>query len=306
MIEPLIDTLTNILGIITIVFFVCVITLIIKHLIMARKKQKLICVKYLNRDYETLTHQLTKKALRKRFLKTKNKKLKNVFVLNFNGNFTASPVHHFKTLVNALLLFATPQDEIVIKLDSFGGSIKGYGLAIKQMERIRAQNIPLTVCIDQKALSCGYYMSVVANKIVCSPYAKIGKIGVLIDALNFHHLLNQFGIEYHEIVSAPLARNLHIYRKNTDDDRAHVQSQAHQAHKHFETHLHHHRPQLDIEQVSNGEDWPGHEAIKLNLVDELKTSERYLHELCEQANVFELHHTQKQNGESLLLKGNLF
>ncbi len=63
--------------------------------------------------------------------------------------------------------------------------VNSYGLAASQLQRIRQQNIPLTVCIDKVAASGGYLMACVANKIIAAPFAIVGSIGVVAQLPNF-------------------------------------------------------------------------------------------------------------------------
>ncbi|MFY9333903.1 MAG: protease SohB, partial [Porticoccaceae bacterium] len=65
-----------------------------------------------------------------------------VFVVNFNGNITASAVTHLREEITAMLSLATEKDEIVVRLESGGGLVHSYGLASSQLDRIRKRNIP--------------------------------------------------------------------------------------------------------------------------------------------------------------------
>jgi serine protease SohB len=48
------------------------------------------------------------------------------------------------------------------------------------------------------------------------------------------------------------------------------------------------RPDMDIKKVATGEHWLGLEAQTLKLVDEIKTSDDYLLNLSETANLYEI------------------
>ncbi|MCS5933225.1 S49 family peptidase [Klebsiella pneumoniae subsp. pneumoniae] len=64
----------------------------------------------------------------------------------------------------------------MIRLESPGGVVHGYGLAASQLQRLRDKQIPLTVAVDKVAASGGYMMACVANKIVSAPFAILGSI----------------------------------------------------------------------------------------------------------------------------------
>jgi len=77
---------------------------------------------------------------------------------------------------------------------SHGGRVTGYGLAAAQLTRFRAKGIPLTICVEQVAASGGYMMACVADKIVASPLAVLGSIGVISDQPNFYQRLKDEGM----------------------------------------------------------------------------------------------------------------
>lgn len=86
---------------------------------------------------------------------------------------------------------ATAQDEVLLRLESPGGVVHGYGLAASQLARLRQRGIRLTVAVDKVAASGGYMMACVADRIICAPFAIIGSIGVVAQIPNFHRLLKR-------------------------------------------------------------------------------------------------------------------
>jgi ClpP class serine protease len=53
--------------------------------------------------------------------------------------------------VTADLTAATPNDEVVVILESPGGVVHGYGLAASQLQRFKDHRIALTVAVDKVA-----------------------------------------------------------------------------------------------------------------------------------------------------------
>ena len=98
-----------------------------------------------------------------------------------------------------MLAVASAQDEVLLRLESPGGVVHGYGLAASQLERLRKGGIRLTVAVDKVAASGGYMMACVADRIVAAPFAIIGSIGVVAQIPNFHRLLkkNDIDVELH-------------------------------------------------------------------------------------------------------------
>lgn len=55
--------------------------------------------------------------------------------------------------INAILQLAKKGDEVLLRLESSGGIVHGYGLAASQLLRLKQKNIPLIVSVDKVAVS---------------------------------------------------------------------------------------------------------------------------------------------------------
>ena len=60
---------------------------------------------------------------------------------------------------------------MVVRLESGGGLVHGYGLAAAQLARLKDAGLKLTVCVDKVAASGGYMMACVADNVVAAPFA---------------------------------------------------------------------------------------------------------------------------------------
>ena len=198
-----------------------------------------------------------------------------VFVVNFNGNITASAVTHLREEITAMLSLATEKDEIVVRLESGGGLVHSYGLASSQLDRIRKRNIPLTVCVDKVAASGGYMMACVADKILAAPFAILGSIGVVAQLPNFHKVLKKHDVDYELLTAGEYKRTLTMFGENTDSGREKFLEELQDTHDLFKEFVSQHRPQVDIEKIATGEVWYGLRAVDVALVDELQTSDEY-------------------------------
>ncbi len=87
-------------------------------------------------------------------------------MLNFNGSIDASEVKSLREEISAILAVAQPGDEVLLRLESPGGMVHGYGLAASQLQRLRDAGLNLTAAVDKVAASGGYMMACVANTIV--------------------------------------------------------------------------------------------------------------------------------------------
>lgn len=249
-------------------------------------------------DKDTLKKQrkAEKKADKKNSKQPPQEEPKRVYVLNFEGDIKASAVDTFREAVTAVLEIARPEkDEVVVKLESPGGMVHGYGLAAAQLDRIKTRNIPLTACVDKVAASGGYMMACVADKIVASPFAIMGSIGVVAQLPNFHRLLKKNDIDVEILTAGEYKRTLTMFGENTEKGRRKFQEDLEDTHVLFKEYVSERRPSVDIEQVANGDIWFGSRAKSVNLVDHLQTSDDYLREACRSADVFSVDVKEKQH-----------
>jgi serine protease SohB len=220
---------------------------------------------------------------------------KKVYVINFDGDINASQVENLREEITALLQAATPQDEVVARVESPGGVVHGYGFAASQLLRIRERGIPLTVCVDKVAASGGYMMACVANRILAAPFAIVGSIGVVAQLPNFNRLMKKHDVDYKEYTAGEYKRTVGVFAEITPGGEAHFQERLHDTHKLFKNFVHQFRPQVDLAKVATGDYWFGEEAKLLGLVDELKTSDDYLLSFEKDTPIFELSYEVKES-----------
>ena len=227
--------------------------------------------------------------------KDKDNETDSVFVLNFKGDIQASEVEKLKQEVNAILLSDTECREVVIRVESGGGSAYAYGLCAAELKRLVDNEINLTVCIDKVAASGGYLMSCVATKIIAAPWAIVGSIGVIAQLPNFHRLLKKNSIDFEMHTAGAFKRTLTTLGENTDEGREKFKSDLEDLHLIFKNFVKEQRPQVDTEIVATGETWQGEDAVKVGLVDSLETSDNYLVSLSKGAKLFEIEFVEKKN-----------
>jgi len=241
-------------------------------------------VRSINKDLDSLEEGIKKNILSKqefkKFVKSKkknSKKLSNkIFVIDFKGNIKASEIISLRREISGILLSFKKGDEVLLRLENSGGTVHEHGLAASQLKRIRDKNIPLTICVDKVAASGGYMMACVANKIVASPFAIIGSIGVIAQVPNFNKLLKNKGVDFEQQTAGNYKRTVTMFGKNTDKDRKKLKEQLEDIHSLFKEFIKDNRRNLDVEKVSTGEYWYGKDALKLKLIDKILTSDEYI------------------------------
>ena len=222
------------------------------------------------------------------------KKRSKVYVLNFDGNISASAVGHLREEITAVLTQATPNDEVLLKLESAGGMVHSYGLASSQLDRLRKKNVPLTVCVDKVAASGGYMMACVADKILAAPFAIIGSIGVVAQMPNFNKVLKKHDVEFELLTAGEHKRTLTMFGENTEKGREKFIEELEETHQLFKDYVSTRRPQIDIDKIATGEIWYGSRAKDIKLIDDIQTSDEYLVSRIEDADVFEVAYVFKK------------
>ncbi|MCC4275413.1 protease SohB [Marinomonas communis] len=273
-----------------------IILLILSVVASGKSKQRKggnLTISKLNEGYQAMKSELSKQLFDKKTLKQQQKALKKqkkeeqkqkvdqeekkrVYVIDFDGDMKASAVQSMREEITAILSVATAKDEVVVRLESPGGVVHGYGLAASQLQRIKDKGIPLTVTVDKVAASGGYMMACVADKIVAAPFAILGSIGVVAQVPNIHRLLERNTIDVELHTAGKYKRTLTMLGENTDEGREKFKQDLEDTHELFKRFVSTNRPVLDIETIATGETWYGSEAVENKLADSVMTSDAYL------------------------------
>ena len=201
---------------------------------------------------------------------------KNLYVTRFPGDVSASQLNELREEVTAILGVVQPGDETLMVLQSGGGTVTGYGLAAAQLQRFKAKGVKLTVCVEQVAASGGYMMCCTADRIVASPFAVLGSIGVISEIPNFYDRLTKEGIEFQTITAGKFKRTVTPTKKITKEDIKKSEQDIQEIFTLFKNFVKSQRPQLDIEDVATGDTWFGSDALDKGLCDEIATADDIL------------------------------
>jgi serine protease SohB len=199
-----------------------------------------------------------------------------LYVIDFKGSIDAHEVTSLREEISAVLAVATAKDEVLLRLESPGGVVHGYGLAASQLARLRHKGIRLTVAVDKVAASGGYMMACVADRIISAPFAIIGSIGVVAQMPNFHRLLKKNDIDVELHTAGEFKRTLTLFGENTEQGREKFREDLNETHLLFKQFVRQQRPSLDIDAVATGEHWFGTQAKEKGLVDAIGTSDDLL------------------------------
>ena len=215
------------------------------------------------------------------------------YLLDFKGDIRASAFTALREEISAILQVAKAGDAVFLRLESGGGVVNRYGLAAAQLLRLRDAQLPLTVMVDTVAASGGYLMAAVADKIVASPFALIGSIGVIAQVPNFHRWLQARNIDWEQFTAGKFKRTVTLFGENTEAGRAKLREELEEIHALFRAFVQGRRAQLDMEKVATGEAWLGSKALELGLVDELATSDEIIRSACQRGKVLQVSFQRK-------------
>lgn len=251
---------------------------------------------------KSLLNETDKKALEKD-AKSKEKELKStpnaekpkMFVIEFDGDVHAKETSNLREEITAILTIAKEDDEVLIKLESPGGVVHGYGLASSQIARLKQKGIKVTISVDKVAASGGYMMACVADKIISAPFAIVGSIGVVAEMPNINKLLKKHDIEIEQHTAGNFKRTLTLMGENTEDGREKFKEELKETHALFKEWISEHRPALEVEKVATGEHWYGKQAIALGLVDEIGTSDDFILSQLDNFELISIKHEEKKS-----------
>ncbi len=264
-------------------------------------------VKHL-RDFQLSEEELkqaekAEKKSKKQEAKALKAKLKNgeketpkpcVYVLDFKGDISASETTALREEISAIINVAKADDEVLLRLESPGGVVHGYGLAASQLARLKQKGIKLTVAVDKVAASGGYMMACVADKIVSAPFAIIGSIGVVAQIPNIHRLLKKHDVDVDVMTAGEFKRTVTVLGENTEKGKQKFQAELEETHQLFKQFVTQNRPHLDVDKVATGEHWFGQQALALQLVDELATSDDIILEKMKDKSVISVKYKVKK------------
>lgn len=209
------------------------------------------------------------------------------YVIHFQGDMYAKAVEHLRDEISTIILGAKSRN-VLVKLDSPGGTVTGYSLVAEQLNRLKQNGFTVTVVIDQVAASGGYMAAVVADKIIVAPNAIIGSVGVVCNIPIAAKLLDRIGIDYKEYTAGEYKRTVTPYREPEPHHEEHLNDQLQRIHGYFKDHIKKHRPNVDVELIGTGEVWSGCEAVENGMVDEIGLYDDILLEWLNTYHVFEL------------------
>jgi len=225
---------------------------------------------------------------------------KRLYVTNFPGDMMASQLNELREEVTCIVRSAKPGDEALVVLESGGGTVTGYGLATAQLLRLKESGMTVTIAVEQVAASGGYMMCCVAHKIVGSPFAVFGSIGVVAQIPNVYDRLKKEGVEFQTVTAGKFKRTITPFKKVTPEDLKKTEEDIEDVFGLFRDFVGKNRPVLNIQEVATGETWFGTDALEKKLCDEIGTVDDILVKYVDDGwEVYEVRYTPPKKGGAL-------
>ena len=233
---------------------------------------------------------------------------KVLYVLNFNGDVTASQVDFLREEITAILLNNADSDSnvkphVLLTLQTGGGTVTGYGLAASQLMRLKSAGIPLSICVEQVAASGGYMMACLADtgNLIASPFSVLGSIGVISEQPNVYERLKREGIRFNTVTAGKYKRTLTPFKEYDKADLQKSKEDLEAVYRLFKSFVSENRQVLRerIDMVATGETWFGEDALQLNLCDRLATVDEIIGEyVMDGYDAYLLEYVGEENGLS--------
>jgi protease-4 len=175
---------------------------------------------------------------------------------------------------------------VIVHVDSPGGTTSGSEQLYDSLSRL-GEKKPLVIVVDSLAASGGYITALAGDHIVAQQTSLVGSIGVLFQFPNFTDLLDKVGVKVESVKSTPLKASPDGFEPTSPEARAALNSIIQDSYAWFKGLVQDRRHMTDAElaAASDGRVFTGHQAIDLELIDELGDERTALAWLAKEKNV---------------------
>jgi protease-4 len=175
---------------------------------------------------------------------------------------------------------------VIVHVDSPGGTTAGSEQLYDSLTRLRDKK-PVVIVVDSLAASGAYITALAGDHIVAQQTSLVGSIGVLFQYPNFAELLDKIGVKVEEVKSSPLKASPNGFEPTSPEAKAALESIIKDSYAWFKGLVQdrRHLSDSELQTVSDGRVFTGHQAIGLKLVDELGDERAALAWLAKEKNV---------------------
>ena len=190
-------------------------------------------------------------------------------IMNNSGRSGTSMVEDFQQLMQK----AVNDDKvvaIVVRINSPGGEVTASDLLHRTVQQADAKK-PVIAYMDSIAASGGYYTACGARKILAHPTTLTGSIGVIMQSVQYHQLMEKIGMGMQVYKSGKFKDMLSGSRPTSDEESAYVNAMIRQTYERFLEVVSASRKkpvgELRDSAVADGRVYSGKDALASGMVD---------------------------------------
>ncbi len=160
---------------------------------------------------------------------------------------------------------------VVLRVDSPGGSMFASEVISDEIKALQEAGKPVVASMSSVAASGGYWISVVADRVIASPATVTGSIGVIGMFPTFQRTMEAVGIATDGVGTTVWSGELRPDRAMSDSARQLFQLIIEDGYDHFVSGVAERRGlELDyVDSIAQGKVWTGNDAFENGLVDQL-------------------------------------
>ncbi len=160
---------------------------------------------------------------------------------------------------------------VVLRVDSPGGSVFASEIIAQEVEALQSAGKPVVASMSSVAASGGYWISVVADRVIANPSTVTGSIGIFAMIPTFQRTLRAVGVATDGVGTTPWSGELRPDREMSAHTKQLIQMIIEDGYDDFITGVAERR-ELEksyVDSIGQGQVWTGNDAFENGLVDQL-------------------------------------
>ncbi len=162
---------------------------------------------------------------------------------------------------------------LILRINSPGGTVTASDILYREIRTFKQRKgVPVIACLMDVAASGGYYVALVADRIIAHPTSVTGSIGVVAFKLNIKGLMDKVGAEDETVKAGDKKDMWSPFRPSTPEEREIIQSILDDLYERFLEVVQEGRKGLTSEKIrglADGRIFTTKQALRAGLVDEV-------------------------------------